>query len=96
MFEDEAIWRFMSEIVDYDPAPALSRIGVPVLAVFGAADEVTPVEESVSALRSAVRPELLHVEVFAGGDHRLHHGEPQRLVDGYLDRLASFMRGAIT
>jgi uncharacterized protein len=94
MFEDEAIWRLFAVISDYDPAPALSRITVPVLAVFGAADRVTPPGESVAALRAAVRPDLLRVEVFPDGDHRLHHGDPPRFVDGYLDRLTSFVQAA--
>jgi hypothetical protein len=94
VFEDEAIWRLFAVISDYEPAPALSRIRAPILAIFGAADKVTPPEESVVALRAAVRPELLHVEVFPEGDHRLHHGDPPRFVDGYLDRIASFVREA--
>jgi uncharacterized protein len=92
LFDDEAVWRLFAAICDYEPAPALSRLAAPLLAVFGAADRVTPPEESVVALRAAVRPDLLHVEVFPEGDHRLHHGEPPRFVDGYLDRLASFIR----
>jgi pimeloyl-ACP methyl ester carboxylesterase len=94
VFEDEAIWRLFAEISDYDPAQALSRITVPVLALFGAADKITPAEESVVALRAAVRPELLQVEVFPDGDHRLFHGEPPRFVDGYLDRISSFVLGS--
>jgi pimeloyl-ACP methyl ester carboxylesterase len=78
-------------ISDYDPASALCGIGVSVLALFGAADKITPPEESVVALRAAVRPDLLQVEVFPQGDHRLHHGDPPRFVDGYLDRIASFV-----
>jgi pimeloyl-ACP methyl ester carboxylesterase len=94
-FEDEAIWRLFAEISDYDPAPALSRITAPVLALFGAADKITPAEESVVALRAAVSPELLQVvEVFPEGDHRLYHGEPPRFVDGYLDRISSFVLGS--
>jgi pimeloyl-ACP methyl ester carboxylesterase len=92
MFEDEAIWRLCHKIFDYDPAPAQSRITAPYLALFGSADQVTPPEESVAALRHAVRPELLQVEVFPEGDHRLQCGEPPRFVDGYLDRIASFVR----
>ena len=94
MLEDEASWRLCVEIFGYEPAPALSRITAPVLALFGAADRVTPPEESVVALRDAVRPDLLEVEVFPEGDHRLQHGDPPRFVDGYLDRLASFVRAA--
>jgi pimeloyl-ACP methyl ester carboxylesterase len=95
VFEDEAIWRLFAEISDYDPAPALSRIAAPVLAIFGAADKITPAEESVVALRAAVRPELLQVEVFPDGDHRLLHGDPPRFVDGYLDRISSFVLGVV-
>jgi pimeloyl-ACP methyl ester carboxylesterase len=91
MFEDEAIWRLCAKIFDYDPAPALSRITAPFLALFGAADEITPAEESVVALRAAVPSELLEVEVFPEGDHRLYHGGPPRFVDGYLDRISSFV-----
>jgi pimeloyl-ACP methyl ester carboxylesterase len=94
MFEDEAIWGLCAKLFDYDPAQALSRITVPVLALFGAADKITPAEESVVALRAAVRPERLQVEVFPDGDHRLFHGKPPRFVDGYLDRISSFVRAA--
>jgi pimeloyl-ACP methyl ester carboxylesterase len=94
MFEDEAIWRLCAEIFAYDPAPALARITAPVLGLLGAADKVNPPEESLAAFRVAVREDLLEVEVFPDGDHRLQHGDPPRFVDGYLDRIASFMREA--
>ena len=90
-FEDEAVWRLFAEISDYDPASAQSRITAPFLAIFGAADKITPPEESIEALRAAVQPDFLHVEVFPEGDHRLHHGEPPRFVDGYLDRISEFV-----
>jgi uncharacterized protein len=89
-FDNEAVWRLFAEICLFDPAPALSRITAPVLGLFGADDKVTPPEESVDALRAAVRPELLDIEVFPAGDHRLQHGDPPRFVDGYLDRISSF------
>jgi pimeloyl-ACP methyl ester carboxylesterase len=95
MFEDAAIWSLCAKLFDYDPGQALSRITVPVLALFGAADKVTPPEESVLGLRAAVRPELLQVEVFPEGDHRLYHGDPPHFVDGYLDRISSFVRAAV-
>ena len=93
-FDNEAVWRLFADVCYFDPAPALSRITAPVLGLFGAADKVTPPEESVDALRTAVRPDLLQVEVFPDGDHRLHHGDPPRFVDGYLDRISSFVLGA--
>ena len=94
IFEEPEIWQLSAKIFDYDPGPALSHIRAPVLAVFGAADEVTPPEESIEALRHAVQPQLLHVEAFPEGDHRLMCGEPPRFVDGYLDGIASFVRAA--
>jgi uncharacterized protein len=94
VFEDEAVWDLAAAIFEFDPAPAQSALAVPMLAVFGEADKVTPPEESAAALRAAVRPELLQVEVFPDGDHRLMHGDPPRFVDGYLDRIAAFVQAA--
>ena len=92
--ESEAEWNHMAALVDYDPRPALERIDVPVLAIFGGEDPIVPVEESVAAYRGAVRSNLLSVEVFPGGDHRLHRGDPPVLVEGYLATIVSFVAGA--
>jgi uncharacterized protein len=91
MFEHETIWRLSYEIFRYEPGPALARITAPVLALLGANDEVNPPEESAAAFRAAVQPELLQVEVFPDGDHRLQHGDPPGFVDGYFDRIVSFV-----
>ena len=80
-------------MIDYDPRPALERIEVPVLALFGADDPITPVEDSLAVFREAVRPGLLQVEVFASAGHRLQVGDSPALVDGYLETLASFVLG---
>ena len=93
--ESEAEWNHMAALVDFDPRPALERIGVPVLAIFGGDDPIVPVRDSVAAYRKAVRPELLTVKVFSGGDHRLHSGDPAALVEGYLETLASFVHLAV-
>jgi uncharacterized protein len=92
--EDEADWQLFAAMVDYDPRPALERIDVPVLALFGADDPITPVEDSVAVFREAGRPGLTHVEVFAGAGHRLETGDPPTLVDGYLETLSSFVLAA--
>ena len=88
------IWDLFARLVDYDPRPALERIRVPVLALFGAEDRVTPVEESVAVYQAAVRSELLTVRVFEGGDHRVLAGDPPLPVDGYLDVLSTFVEEA--
>ena len=89
--DDEADWKLLAAMIDYDPRPALERIEVPVLALFGAEDPITPVEESVAVFREAVRPDLLQVEVFDRAGHRLEIGDPPAFVDGYFEVLASFI-----
>jgi pimeloyl-ACP methyl ester carboxylesterase len=91
---DEADWELMRALVDYDPRPALEKIEVPVLALFGADDPIVPVAASVAVFEEAVRPELLTVAVFPDADHRLMVGEPPRLAGGYLDALTAFIRTA--
>jgi pimeloyl-ACP methyl ester carboxylesterase len=91
--DDEAEWKLAAALMDHDPRPALERIRIPTLALFGADDPVTPVEASVAAFREAVRPELLQVEVFAGAGHRMEAGDPPALADGYLDALTAFLLG---
>jgi pimeloyl-ACP methyl ester carboxylesterase len=92
--ESEVEWNHMAALVDYDPRPALERIEVPVLAMFGGEDPIVPVEESVAAYREAVQPDLLTVEVFPGDDHRLQRGDPPVLVNGYLETIVSFVARA--
>jgi uncharacterized protein len=96
MFEDEAMWQFDSAIYDYEPFGALSRITAPVLALFGGTDELTPIRQSVAAFHAAVRSDLLTVDVFPGGNHRLQRGDAYRFVDGYLEQLTSFIRRSTT
>jgi len=92
---DEAEWQLQRLLVDHDPGPALRRLTVPVLAMFGAEDEITPVAASVEAFRAGVRPDLLTVAVLPGGDHRAQTGEPRRLVEGYHAALVGFVLAAI-
>ena len=89
--DDEELWSLVAALMDYDPRPALERIRVPILAVFGAEDPITPVEASAAALREAVRADLLQVEIFTGAGHRLEAGDPPGLVEGYLGALTAFI-----
>jgi pimeloyl-ACP methyl ester carboxylesterase len=93
--DDPDFWTFAALIFDYDPRPALERIRVPVLALFGEKDDVVPVEESVVIYREALPPELLTVAVFPGASHRLLLGDPPRLADGYLETLSAFVTAAV-
>lgn len=92
---DAAVWDLVCALIDYDPRPALERVRVPLLALFGGEDTVVPVDESVAVFRAAVRPELLRVEVFPGGDHRVQLGDPPRVAHGYLDALVDFVSEAV-
>ena len=94
--DDEAEWQLQRRLVDHDPGPTLRRLTVPVLAMFGADNEITPVAVSVEAFRAAVRPDLLTVAVLPGGDHRVQAGEPRRLVEGYRAALLGFVLAAIS
>jgi hypothetical protein len=78
-------------MIDYDPVPALRALDVPVLGLFGADDTVVPVDPSVAAFRAAVPAARLTIAVLTDGDHRVQHGDPPRLVDGYLDTLTAFV-----
>ena len=88
--DDTAVWELACSIIDYDPRPALERIRVPLLALFGRDDAVVPVDESVAAFRAAVRPDLLTVAVLPG-DHRLQEGDPPTTTAAYLETLSSFV-----
>lgn len=89
--DDEEFWNFFARIFDYDPRPALARIRVPVLALFGANDPVVPVQASVTAYRESVQSERLTVSIFRDADHRIHAGDPPRPAEGYLNTLLGFV-----
>ncbi|GAA3518005.1 alpha/beta hydrolase family protein [Actinocatenispora rupis] len=92
---DERLWRFRARKQDHDPIPDVCRLRCPHLAVFGAADELVPVADSLALFgRAACRPgrdrrASLTVEVFPGADHRL--GTAAGLAPGYLDALARWI-----
>jgi uncharacterized protein len=91
---DARQWELSRAILDHDPRPAMRRIGVPVLALFGAEDHIVPVEQSVEVYRAEVRADLLTVAVLPGGDHRVQSADPPRLVDGYAPTLVGFILDA--
>ena len=76
---DEGIERIEAANVPFRELPGLEfMFEDPFVGIFGAADKLTPPEESVAALHAAARPELLQVEVYPEGDHRLHHTAARR------------------
>jgi pimeloyl-ACP methyl ester carboxylesterase len=87
--DDDELWSFFARIAGFDPRPALARVAVPLLALFGGDDPIVPVDDSVRAFREAVRPELLTVAVFGGADHR------PAAADDYLETLSGFVKRAV-
>lgn len=99
---DEPTWRFMKRYVDHHPAPDLARLRCPHLALFGAADPVVPVADSIAAFAaSACDPARadtgdLTVEVFAGANHRVRVDDGTRFAPGYLDTLTTWITRHLT
>ena len=85
------LWGYAGLIVDHDPAPALTALTVPLLAVLGGADNVVPVAACVDGYRRTVRPDLLTLRVIDGGDHRIQDPETEELRAEYLPTLISFV-----
>jgi pimeloyl-ACP methyl ester carboxylesterase len=83
-------WTYAGSIIDHDPAGALMRLTVPLLAVFGALDDIVPVDVSAAEYRRRVPAGLLTLRVIAGGDHRIQIPDSHEFADGYLETLAAF------
>jgi len=79
--------------MDFDPAPMLARVRVPVLAFYGDEDEWVPIDESIAALRGASIPDLTivrlagtkhHPTLGGGTDHPIAP-EYERTLTAWLD-----------
>lgn len=86
---DEVIWANVRTVFGYEPADAFEGVTVPLLALFGGADDIVPVAASEAVLRERVPDDLLEVVVFDGADHRIQRSG--RLAVGYLDRLTAWI-----
>ena len=78
-------------ILDFEPRQSLQDIHVPILALYGEDDQIVPVEESISVLKSMVPPTRLDLHVFTGGDHRVQIGDPPELAPGYIEAVIAFL-----
>jgi uncharacterized protein len=84
--------------VTFDPTETWTRVGQPVLALFGAADHLVPIRASQRAIRAALAAGANRDRTFrtyAGAAHDLHvsvrAGQPV-YADGYFDDLARWLR----
>ncbi len=68
----------------------LKQLCVPLLALFGGADTVVPVDPSVERFRASRPDELLTLRVLPGGDHRIQTAG-EAFVAGYLAAIVDFI-----
>ncbi|WP_203997813.1 alpha/beta hydrolase family protein [Virgisporangium aurantiacum] len=96
-FDDPATMRFLAGILAFDPVRYMPDVTCPVLALFGAADPLVPVPESVVAFATHLR-ETPGIAVFPGADHGLFTAPPDptrsradQLAPGFLPMLTGFL-----
>lgn len=87
----EPVWELMKLTMDHDPLPDLSRLRCPLLAIFGGADPVVPVTESIAAI-STVACRRLTVELFPGAGHRINVDSDAPFAEGYLQTLTHWIQ----
>ncbi len=100
-FDNPVALGFLARNLDFDPAPVLAQLRCPVLALFGGADTLVPVPQSVSAFAThlpALPGDPHGLAVFAGADHGLFIADPDpavrrtdQLAPGFLPMLAGFL-----
>lgn len=88
---DPMLWRHLIRLAAFDPQPALEALRVPLLATFGAEDDLTPTAASVRALHELVDAALLRVEVLPGAGHRMAPPGDSTLVTDYLETIVGFV-----
>jgi hypothetical protein len=73
----ELDWEFQKRKQDHDPIPDVRRLHCPHLAIFGSADPLVPVADSIRLFTNAARQPnrtaraTLTIEVFPGANHRI-------------------------
>ena len=91
-----SLW-FRAEL-NYDPVPALRKLAVPALFLFGDQDELVPVPKSVEIIRTALSepPDRdFTIKVFPGADHGIYvtnAGGTRSYAPGYLDAIRDWLR----
>lgn len=95
---DERLWTFVRRKQDHDPIPDALRLRCPHLAVFGGADQLVPVADSIRLFSDAAcHPDrfdraTLTVSVFPGAGHRIQADAGRRLAPGYLHTLTRWIK----
>lgn len=98
-FDNERLLGFVAKVLAFEPAEAIAALRCPVLALFGAADPMVPVAESVAVyLRALPGPIARHgIAVLPEADHGLYVTDDpavpvrEQLAPGYLPLLRDFL-----
>jgi uncharacterized protein len=100
-FDDPTMMTFLAGILGFDPVRVLPQVSCPVLALFGAADALVPVPESVAAFAAHLTGERHGIAVFPGADHGLFVGDfdpdrprAEQLASGFVPMVTGFLRAA--
>jgi uncharacterized protein len=100
-FDEPATLKFLAGILTFDPVRYMPEVACPVLALFGAADPLVPVPESVVAFATHLR-DVPGIAVFPGADHGLFTGPPDptrsradQLAPGFLPMLTGFLAARV-
>lgn len=99
-YDDPAFLGFVGRILDFDPTSVMPQVLCPVLALFGGADPLVPVQSSLEAFARYLPP-APHghgFAVFPGANHGLFVADPDPTVDrrdqlapAYLPTLTAFL-----
>lgn len=92
--------RFIGGMLDFDPTAVLPQVRCPVLALFGGADTLVPVQVSLGAYAEHLTPDPRHgFAVFPGANHGLLVADPvegidrrDQLAPAYLPTVEGFLR----
>lgn len=103
-YDEPGVLAFVARIVGFDPVPVVAEVRCPLLVLFGGADDIVPVAESVAAFGAAL-PGLGEgssgLAVFPNGDHGLYLAAPDpevprrdQLAPGVIAMLDAFLVAA--
>lgn len=98
---DADMWEYFRRNArhNYDPAAWLAQVRCPVLAIFGAADLLLPVERSVTVYREALANAGNHdatIRVFAEAGHLITIPPTEALAPGFLELLTDWLAQRVT
>ena len=98
--KDHWLWKWWRPIVDFDPAPVLQKIRIPVLVIFGAEDQLVP-KDSIDGIISKITDafnkggnNLVTVAKFEGANHDIfvkNEKNEFRIAKGYDETLKRFI-----